>query len=163
MTTFRSAIIFFGISLSVIALDQVSKNHIVNNVVLNQGYSVITDYLDVVHVRNSGAAFGFFSGSRGSINRIILTLVSVAALIVIAGMAFWFSDGSMLSLVALAFFFGGASGNLIDRIIHGEVVDFIDVHVGTIHWPAFNVADTSLCIGAVLFCVYIISQKKHGA
>lgn len=163
MTTFRSAIIFFGISLSVIALDQVSKNHIVNNVVLNQGYSVITDYLDVVHVRNSGAAFGFFSGSRGSINRIILTLVSVAALIVIAGMAFWFSDGSMLSLVALAFFFGGASGNLIDRIIHGEVVDFIDVHVGTIHWPAFNVADTSLCIGAVLFCVYIISQKKHSA
>ena len=163
MTTFSRAIIFFGISLSVIALDQISKNHIVNNIGLNQGYSLISDYLDVVHVRNSGAAFGFFSGSRGSINRIILTLVSVAALIVIAGMAFWFSDGSMLSLVALAFFFGGASGNLIDRIIHGEVVDFIDVHVGTIHWPAFNVADTSLCIGAVLFCVYIISQKKHGA
>lgn len=161
MTTFRRAIIFFGISLSVIALDQISKNHIVNNIGLNQGYSLISDYLDVVHVRNSGAAFGFFSGSRGSINRIILTLVSVAALIVIVGMAFWFSDGSMLSLVALAFFFGGASGNLIDRIIHGEVVDFIDVHVGTIHWPAFNVADTSLCIGAALFCVYIISQKKH--
>ncbi len=156
----RRAIIFFGISLSVIALDQVTKSHIVNNVAINHGYLVISDYLDVVHVRNSGAAFGFFSGSRGSLNRIVLTLVSVAALMVIVGMTFWIHDDGLLSLVALALFFGGASGNLIDRIIHGEVIDFIDVHVGTIHWPAFNVADSSLCIGAALFCLHILRQKK---
>lgn len=160
MTTLRRAIIFFGISLSVIALDQVTKIQVVNSVALNHGYSVITDYLDVVHVRNSGAAFGFFSGSRGSLNRIILAVVSVSALVVIIGMTFWIPEAGVLSLVALALFFGGAAGNLIDRIIYGEVIDFIDVHVGSIHWPAFNVADSSLCLGAALFCLHIFRQRK---
>lgn len=160
MNTLRRALIFVSISLSIVVIDQITKSCVVNNIPLNQGYSVIHDYLDIVHVRNSGAAFGFFSGSRTSLNRWILVSISVLALIAIAGITFWVDEICILSLIGYALFFGGAAGNFVDRFYHGEVIDFIDVHVGAIHWPAFNVADSSLCVGAALFCLCILNQKK---
>lgn len=160
MNKLRRALIFFSISFSIIAFDQLSKSYVVYSIPLNQGRPIIENYLDLVHVRNSGAAFGFFSGSKGSPNRWILTTVSVSALIAILGMTFWLPETSLLVLVAYALFFGGAAGNLLDRLLHGEVIDFIDVHVGGLHWPAFNVADSSLCLGAALFCFYVIKHKK---
>ena len=160
MSMLRRALIFFSISLSVLALDQSTKSLVVHNIPLNQGYSALADYVDLVHVRNSGAAFGFFQGSKGSTSRWVLTLVSVLALFGILVMTFWIEDTGMLTLTAFALFFGGAAGNLLDRIFYGEVIDFIDLHIGDIHWPAFNVADSSLCVGAALFCIHILRQKK---
>lgn len=159
MNITRRFFIFFSISIAIIASDQLTKSLVINNIPLNQGRPVIENFLDVVHVRNSGAAFGFFSGSKGSLNRWILTTVSILALIAILGMTFWLDDESLLPLAGYALFFGGAAGNLVDRFLHGEVIDFIDVHVGAIHWPAFNIADSSLCLGAFLFCLYILRQK----
>ncbi len=160
---FKRAVVFFSISLSILAVDQVTKSYVVSGVPLNQSFVIVPDYLDIVHVRNSGAAFGFFSGAEGSMKRWALTVVSLLALVVIIGMTFWIEGLNLLTLVALALFFGGAAGNLADRVFHGEVIDFIDVHVGAIHWPAFNVADSSLCIGAALFFLYILRHKDEQA
>ncbi len=159
MNIVRRFLIFFSISIAIIASDQLTKSLVIKNLPLNHGRPVVNHFLDVVHVRNSGAAFGFFSGSKGSLSRWILTTVSILALIAILGMTFWLDDESFLPLTGYALFFGGAAGNLVDRFLHGEVIDFIDVHVGAIHWPAFNVADSSLCLGAFLFCLYILRQK----
>jgi signal peptidase II len=68
-------------------------------------------------------------------------------------------EGGWLLLIAYSLFFGGAAGNLVDRIRFGEVIDFLDLHVGTLHWPAFNVADSSLCVGTALLFVHFIFRR----
>ncbi len=132
------------ISSSVALLDYLTKKIIVAKVMPYEAINVLP-FLRIVHVKNPGAAFGLLS----NLNNIFFVAVSFIAIILIILYLLKLPKG--LELFSLSLILGGAAGNLIDRIRIGKVVDFIDFFVGGWHWPAFNVADSALSIGIILF------------
>jgi signal peptidase II len=136
--------------LSVVALDQATKYLIMKNLSTHD-FREIFPFLHIVHVKNTGAAFGMFQ-TLGSTFFIILSAVAIFFIVYLLVQRTYNTLG--LSLIL-----GGALGNLIDRIRYGKVVDFIDFSVGSFHWPAFNVADSSLTIGIlVIFATYLFKK-----
>jgi signal peptidase II len=147
---------FALITLVVVALDQASKAAAAMSIPVHGALDVIPGFLALVHARNPGAAFGLMAGVESWHRPVFLVMVSILA----AGFLLWtlvrVPMHHWLMLTALAFFFSGAVGNLIDRALFGEVRDFIDMYIGSYHWPAFNVADAALCVGAGIFCVDLL-------
>jgi signal peptidase II len=140
--------LWLGIALVVVLLDQASK--IMMSQFLLYGQSeTITSYFNLVMVYNKGAAFSFLSDQPGW-QRYFFTAVSVIASLFILWMLRR-NPTQRLFCWSLALILGGAIGNLIDRIAYGHVIDFLDFHVGGWHWPAFNVADSAITVGAILF------------
>jgi signal peptidase II len=116
-------------------------------------------------VENRGIAFGMFSDSPSLLTSIILVLVSLAA-IGLVGVLLWRNPASAAwSGTGLAMILGGAVGNLLDRMIRGHVVDFLDFYIGSYHWPAFNVADSAICVGAaaMLWDMLVAHPAEHRA
>jgi len=132
------------ISSLVIILDFFTKKLIVAKVPLYESIAVLP-FLRIVHIENKGAAFGLFS----SLGNSVFMAVAVFAVVMIVFYLLKHSQGK--EVYALSLIIGGAIGNLIDRIRIGKVIDFIDFYIGDWHWPAFNVADSALTIGIVLF------------
>ncbi len=122
---------------------------------------MVPGYFNLVHARNPGAAFGIMADSESRLRSVFLLVVSAAALVIIIWTATVTRDAGWIVLVACGLFFGGAAGNLVDRVRFGEVVDFLDFHLGAYHWPAFNLADTALCIGTGLFFIHFLLGKKR--
>ena len=150
----------FGvICAAVVFLDQLTKWLVLENIPLYARITVIPGFVNLVHVQNPGGAFGLFS-DHGALVRFIL-FICVAC--VAAGLVFylhWRTPAKHWPLTGgFALIFGGAAGNLIDRIRHGKVVDFIDLHLGGYHWPAFNIADSAISVGMVVFAYYLIVKK----
>jgi len=152
----KSLIMFFTLAFLVIAVDQLTKYLVSTYVALGGAIVIVPGTFDLIHTRNPGAAFSIGSG----FGWIFFVTVTVVALCVILWIVLS-SYGARMSLTAAyALFFGGAFGNLIDRVRFGEVVDFLDVHWGNLHWPAFNVADSALCVAAGLFLLHLLIDKK---
>ncbi|MBW2675566.1 MAG: signal peptidase II [Deltaproteobacteria bacterium] len=153
----------FFITLALVAvLDQLSKWYITSAMSLHASYPVIDGFFNITYIRNPGAAFGFLANAAPLFRSIFLIVVSTAAI----AMILWFltqnrSAGALL-VSALSLITGGAAGNLIDRIRFRNVVDFLDVYIGSYHWPAFNVADSAISIGAVLLIVEMFRRKRAG-
>lgn len=139
------------ISLAVLVLDQWSKWLVEAHLPYSVAQPVIDGFLNLTHVRNTGVAFGLLSGhgaeGGGSWTLALLGLLALAAVVFYFRLA---SPSQKLLLTALALIMGGALGNLVDRVAAGAVTDFIDVYVGTQHWPSFNVADSAITVGIVL-------------
>ncbi|MDA8118763.1 MAG: signal peptidase II [Gammaproteobacteria bacterium] len=138
------------IAVAVFVLDQWSKAEAVRY--LSRGSVHVTSFLNLVLVYNRGAAFGFLSNASGWQN-ILFIAVAVA---IVAGIVIFLARGGRrdrLTVVALMLVLGGAAGNLADRIRLGEVVDFIDFHIGSWHWYTFNLADSAITVGAVLLAI----------
>ena len=132
------------ISSLVLVFDYITKRVIVNKVMLYEHIDVLP-FLRIVHVENKGAAFGMFAALGNNVF-IIISLIAVFFII------YYLSRIQKgLELYALSLILGGAAGNLLDRIRLGKVIDFIDVFVGEWHWPAFNVADSALTVGIIMF------------
>ncbi len=142
--------IFWLISACIVALDQVTKYLVTRCIVADEGFNLLPGLVNVVHVRNPGAAFGIMSESGGYFRWYFLVAVSFAALAIVLFLAFRSKALDYHIIIAYALFFSGTAGNLVDRLRFGEVIDFIDVYVGKYHWPAFNVADAALCAGVGL-------------
>lgn len=140
--------LWLGIALVVVLLDQVTKIKMSNLLLYGQS-EPITTYFNLVMVYNKGAAFSFLSDQPGW-QRYFFTGVSVIASVFILWMLKRNPD-QRLFCWALALILGGAIGNLIDRVAYGHVIDFLDFHVHGWHWPAFNVADSAITVGAILF------------
>ncbi len=141
-------------------VDQVTKYLVSDLIPLNTSETILPGFLNLVHVKNSGAAFGMFADKGNLINRVILSAISFFALLAIL----WIVMSQRLekyALIGFALFFGGAAGNFLDRIIFGEVTDFIDIHFRGIHWPAFNVADFALTTGAIIFCLRLLFANRQ--
>lgn len=136
------------IALVVVLLDQASKILISQFLLYGQSEPV-TSYFNLVLVYNKGAAFSFLSDQPGW-QRYFFTAVSVIASLFILWMLRRHPD-QRLFCWSLALILGGAIGNLIDRVAYGHVIDFLDFHLRGWHWPAFNVADSAITVGAVLF------------
>ncbi len=154
-------LIFGVIALAIVFTDQVSKHLIASSVAVNSGFQVIPGYLDIVHVRNKGAAFGILSQSTWNLRSTLFLVVHFVALAVIFRLVVSTKAPDPYLLGGYSLFFGGAVGNLIDRLRLGEVIDFVDVHIGNAHWPAFNVADSALCAGAVLLILHFIHAGRQ--
>lgn len=141
-------ILWLGIALVVVLLDQASKITMSQFLLYGQS-EAITSYFNLVMVYNKGAAFSFLSDQPGW-QRYFFTAVSAIASLFILWMLKRHPT-QRLFCWALALILGGAVGNLIDRIAYGHVIDFLDFHVSGWHWPAFNVADSAITVGALLF------------
>ncbi|MDO9516116.1 MAG: signal peptidase II [Syntrophales bacterium] len=154
--------IFFITLVLVAGLDQLSKWYITSTMSLHASYPVIDGFFNITYIRNPGAAFGFLANAAPLFRSGFLIAVSAAAIVMILYYLAQNRSGGALLIYALSLITGGAAGNLIDRVRFGNVVDFLDVYIGSYHWPAFNVADSAISIGAVLLVVEMFRRKKAG-
>jgi len=136
------------ISLSVFLLDIVSKNFIQNKIMYGEQVE-ITSFLSLVHFQNTGAAFSFLS-DQGGWQRYFLIAISLLAVLYIPWLINQYKK-NILIVIGLLLILGGAIGNLYDRISYGYVIDFIYLHFDEFYWPAFNVADSAISLGVLLF------------
>jgi signal peptidase II len=147
----------------IVALDQLTKLLVRTGIPLHGSVTVIPDMLNLVHVRNTGAAFGFLNAVDFPYKPAVVALVATAALVGIALYAARMSSHERLARVGLALILGGAVGNLIDRLALGSVVDFVDVVLGGWHFWAFNVADSTITIGVVAMLADMIGLDRHAS
>ena len=150
----HSRLTAFGLSAAVIALDRVTKLWVEAAISPYEAIPVIPGFFDLIYTRNRGIAFGLFADAQGHLRPVLLIGVALAVLCAVA-VLIWRLPGRPEPQhrwlpVALGLIFGGAAGNLYDRIVHGSVTDFLDVYIGDWHWPAFNVADSAITTGALL-------------
>ena len=150
------------IATSIVLLDRLTKFLVSVRISLHDSVDVIPGLFRFTHVQNQGAAFGLFSDSPSEWKVAILILFSVAALAVVSGLLWKNGNSLNATAVALSLVFGGALGNLWDRIASGRVVDFLDFYVGSHHWPAFNIADSAIVVGALLLLseIFLAPQEE---
>jgi signal peptidase II len=149
------------VSLAVLVLDQWTKHLAETSLLGRPPLSVIPGFLDLVLVENTGVAFGLFAAGSSTLGVLTLTLLGLLALGLVL-YYFWRTPATNKGvLFALALILGGAIGNLVDRIMSGSVTDFIDVYVGTHHWPTFNAADSAITIGIVLLTFDALFARRQ--
>jgi signal peptidase II len=155
--------LFLLISAAVVALDRITKRLVVAYLAAGDTHTVIPGIFRISHVLNTGAAFSAFADSASQ-SLVLKGLIafSVAAVLIVGYMLFRVRHSFSLTAVALALILGGAIGNLYDRIIYHFVIDFLEVHIVHYHWPDFNIADSSIVIGACLLMIEIFRpQSRH--
>ncbi len=152
---------YWVIIVLTVVFDQVSKLWIVNSFELFHSKIIIPGFFNLVYVTNSGAAFSILADVDSPWRHYFFVGVGVVALIVLSFFWYRLRKNSAYFSVALALIAGGAAGNLIDRVRVGAVVDFIDIYVGSYHWPAFNVADSAICIGVTVYLVFSFIEEKQ--
>jgi signal peptidase II len=154
-----NAVLFSIITIVGLVVDQVTKVYIDRTMQLFDSIPVFDSFFHITYVRNRGAAFSFLSNASWRLPFFIgVSLVASVAILV----AFRkLRDDQKLAQVSLAMIFSGAVGNLIDRVRLGEVIDFLDVHWYRHHWPAFNVADSLICVGVFLLAVDMLLEEKR--
>ncbi len=151
---------FLLIVAAVVAFDQLTKQWILDAFSLYESLEIVPGFFSLTYLTNKGAAFGFLAGQTGAWRHYLFLVLGAVALVVIVIAWSRLRHAHRLYAVSLPLIGGGAIGNLIDRIRHGSVVDFLDVYIGTYHWPAFNVADSAITIGVVLFFIANILEEK---
>lgn len=143
----------------IVFFDQLTKALVDRLMPLHHSIPIIDNFFSLTYVRNTGAAFGIFSGSHEAFRLPFLILVSILALGFVFMMLKRLPEEQTGLITALAFIIGGALGNLIDRVLYGEVIDFLDFYWSHYHWPAFNVADSFITIGVMITLYYLIKEK----
>lgn len=153
------ALVFATVLAGVLALDIATKILVQKHFFLYQQMDIIGEYVRLTYIYNPGAAFGIHLGEHSRGIFLVLSLVALAALIAM----FWFTNAAdRLRLISISLICGGAIGNLIDRVrSESGVVDFIDVGVGTIRWPVFNVADMAVTAGAIILALSLWKEEQR--
>ena len=139
---------WLNLSALIIILDQLTKWLMSSWLDLYETVAVVP-YFNLTLAHNYGAAFSFLA-SAGGWQRWFFTILAIVVSIVLTVWMKRLKANAKLEAISLALILGGAIGNVIDRVAHGYVIDFLDVYVGSYHWPAFNIADSAICVGAVL-------------
>ena len=148
------------LSLPLYALDQLTKWWIIHSIDPEEPRVVVTNFFHLVYVTNNGAAFGSFKN-----NNLFFIILSFVALIFVFSLLLRPHTTDRWRDISLALLLGGILGNLTDRLLHGHVIDFLlfDLHVPLAHpWPAFNVADSCICIAVVFFIVHAFKREQAG-
>ncbi len=148
------------IAVFVVFLDRLAKWSVERSISLHESIQIIPGFFRITHVENRGAAFGLFADSRSQWKIAMLVLFSVVALVIISALLWKNSHSMSTTGIGLALILGGAVGNLWDRLVSGHVVDFLLFYIGQYQWPAFNVADSAIVIGAGLLVFEILSTKS---
>ena len=145
----------------VILFDQISKVYIDSSMHLHDSFPVIQGFFSITYIRNPGAAFGFLAGASPLFRYIFFVAITVTAIVLILHYIRKSKAEEVCLTLSLSLILSGAVGNLIDRIRFGEVIDFLDVYIGSYHWPAFNVADSAISVGAVILFIELIKRGKE--
>jgi signal peptidase II len=156
----RRLAIFIPILVAGLVLDQVSKVWVMLKLPLGSQVPLIPGLLNLVHIHNKGAAFGLLSNWSAEFAWLFFVIVSGLVLVVLGYLLWRLPDDQWPAALGYSLVLTGALGNLVDRVRLGEVVDFIDVYWGRYHWPAFNVADSLVCLGAAVLVWVIIRDEK---
>jgi signal peptidase II len=145
----------------IVVLDQLTKAIVRSNVPLHSSVTVVPGLVDFTHVRNSGAAFGILNVTEFPFKTVALAVIATAALIGVGMYAASLARHQVVARTGLALIIGGAAGNLIDRLVTGSVVDFVDVYWRSYHFWAFNVADSAITIGVALMILDMLFVGTH--
>ena len=139
--------------------DQISKAFILKYLPYHQNIPIVEGFFNITHIRNPGGAFGLMANMTPAVRTVVFLFISSLAVGLI--LYFYKKTPSSQPLLATGFalIFGGAIGNLIDRVRFGNVVDFLDFHLGNLHWPAFNIADSGITIGIFIFIFHLVFKK----
>ncbi len=148
--------LFFLIATVVLIIDQITKYFAVKHLVFNTPVHIIDGFFDFSLVYNPGAAFGIFANQR--LLFFVFTAISIAVILYITVKH---TRGKTSLNLLIGAILGGILGNFIDRIRLGYVVDFIDFYIKDYHWPAFNIADSAICIGIGILAIFILKDKKQ--
>ncbi len=160
----RSAVPWLlGITVLAIIADRLTKLWVNAHVPMGGGITVIDRVFRITHVLNTGAAFSLFGDTVTPYTRYGLIAFSVFAVVVVGTMLFKLGRTFSTTTVGLALVLGGAIGNLYDRIWLHYVIDFLEVHIISYHWPDFNVADSCICIGACLLLIDVLRPHREGS
>src|SRR5438309_51095 len=138
------------IASMIVICDRMTKWLVSEKITLSDSIDVIPGLFRLTHVQNQGAAFGLFADSPSEWKPAMLIMFSIAALAVVSALLWKNGKALNATAIALSLVFGGALGNLWDRVMSGRVIDFLDFYVGSHHWPAFNIADSAIVVGALL-------------
>jgi signal peptidase II len=149
------------IAVAVLVLDQLSKFAVEKFTSPGSFQVLIPGLLNLVHTSNPGVAFGLFADSQAPWRAPLLILFSLVVIGLIIWMLWTHRAGGTLGSYGLALILGGAAGNVVDRVFHRSVTDFIDFHLGTYHWYTFNVADTAIVIGAALVILELLRDGRR--
>ena len=156
MSKYKKLAVIAGL---VVVFDQITKLIVSNNMHLYQSITVVPGLFNITHIHNPGGAFGFMAGQSPAIRTLLFLVVSVFAV----GFIFYFYANTPPThpwlASGLALIFGGAIGNLIDRARMGKVIDFLDVYIRQLHWPAFNIADSAITVGMSIFIFHLMFKK----
>jgi signal peptidase II len=158
MTRYKIMILISGL---VVVLDQFTKFLILKLLPVHTSITVIPGFLDITHLHNAGVAFGMFSGNSSNTKQLLLMFASLIAVGVLFYLYHQANQTNRFMMAGFALLLGGAVGNLIDRIYMGKVVDFIDLYIGDMHWPAFNVADSAISVGVTILLYHVIFNKPE--
>ena len=145
---FISSIILIAI---IVIIDQISKFYVLTGSILS---TQITSFLNIVDVWNEGISFGLFSGEYSN-----LIFTAITGIIILILTYLLLKTPTKVMKITYSIILGGSIGNIIDRIRYGAVFDFIDLHIGDAHWPAFNIADSFICLGGAMLIWNIIFNK----
>lgn len=154
----KQRILYILLSIAIIALDLWTKALVLARIDLHETIPVIPNFFQLVHVRNTGAAFGIGANASSQFVPLLLNLGAISVFCVVVVYALRSAVTDRVLQTGLHLILGGAIGNLLDRFRFGFVVDFLDVYVGDKHWPAFNVADSAICVGIAL--LFFDMRKK---
>jgi signal peptidase II len=149
----------FFVCLVVFVADQLSKELIVRNFEFGDSMEIIPGFFHFTLIGNYGAAFGIFRGLPDGTRQLVLAAVSLIALVVVFKMLYSKDAQDLLSKLSLGAILGGAFGNILDRIRFGKVIDFLDFFIGEYHYPAFNLADSAICLGVALLILKTYLEK----
>ena len=152
--------LWLWLTLAVVLLDRATKAWFESQTVEGWRHELIHNFVYLVHSRNPGLAFGILSDSASTGTRVILILGSIAVIAALAWLLVTSKSGGTVGVAGLALLLGGATGNVTDRIVHGAVTDFFEVWFGTYRYPAFNVADSAITIGAALILLDILFGRQ---
>tara|TARA_B100000686_G_scaffold236038_1_gene243958 strand:+ start:296 stop:805 length:510 start_codon:yes stop_codon:yes gene_type:complete len=146
---FNKYLFLFVASSALIVVDQYTKFMVTLHIPINYSVNVVEGLFNLTHIRNSGVAFGIFSDHNSELKPYLLIFVSIIAIIAILVIFHQTEKNKKIVQTGLVLVFSGAIGNLIDRVLHKEVIDFIDFFIDNQHWPAFNIADSCITIGVM--------------
>lgn len=150
----------FLLSNVLIIIDQFSKRLVQGYIPENHSLPIIEGFFSLTHIRNPGVAFGILATNTSNVKIPLFIIFSIVAIIAILVFYFQTPSDHKVTLTGLILLFSGAIGNLIDRIMYHEVVDFLDFYVGYLHFPAFNIADSCITIGVGLMFIDLFRQDR---
>src|SRR5215510_1408158 len=145
----------------IVLVDQATKAMVRASLPLHQSVTVIPGLVDFTHVRNTGAAFGILNAVEFPFKTAVIAFIATAALVGVGMYAASLAHHQLVARIGLALITGGAAGNLLDRLIAGSVVDFVDVYWRTWHFWAFNVADSAISVGVAIMILDMIGIGSH--
>lgn len=147
------------VTAAVLVLDQSTKIFIDRTMDLHYSITVVENFFNITYIRNKGAAFGFLADAAFRVP--FFSVISIVAIVVILQLIRKLRPEQTASVIPLAMILSGAMGNLIDRLRLGEVIDFLDFHWYQHHWPAFNVADSAICVGVFILAIEMLLEERR--